>query len=75
MSWVNGAHDQLVARWTYSLLPRRAGTFTIGSAEVDFDGSVYSTDPIQVEVVEGEAPRAAVASLRRGSRPVSRRGP
>ncbi|MBM3307368.1 MAG: protein BatD, partial [Candidatus Eisenbacteria bacterium] len=53
--------------WSYSLLPRSVGSFTIGAAEVEFAGSVYRTDPIAVEVVEGRAPAAAVPGERQSS--------
>jgi hypothetical protein len=54
MSWVNG-HMSSSKSWTYNLLPRRTGTLTIGAAEVEFDGSVYTTDPISIEVTQGVA--------------------
>ena len=57
MSWVNGAMSSSRS-WTYRLLPKRVGTFTVGSAEIEFDGDVYTTEPIEVEVVEGEVQRA-----------------
>jgi hypothetical protein len=57
MSWVNGQMTSSRS-WTYRLLPKTTGSFTIGAAEVEFGGAVYSTEPIEVEVVEGEAPRA-----------------
>jgi len=55
MSWVNG-RVSVSKSFNYTLLPRRTGTLTIGSIEVDFEGTVYSTDPIDVDVVEGAAP-------------------
>jgi len=57
MSWVNGAMTSSRS-WTYRLLPKSVGEFAIGAAEVDFGGATYSTEPIDVEVVEGEAPSA-----------------
>jgi hypothetical protein len=56
MSWVNG-QVSISKSWNYTLLPRRAGTLSIGAAEVEFGDSVYRTEPIEVEVVEG-TPRA-----------------
>jgi hypothetical protein len=41
--------------WSFVLVPQQEGTFTIGPAEVEFGGSVYRTQPIDVEVV-GSAP-------------------
>jgi hypothetical protein len=67
MSWVNGQMTSSRS-WTYRLLPKAAGSFTIGAAEIEFGGAVYSTEPIDVEVVEGEAPRA---SSERQERPSS----
>ncbi len=58
MSWVNGAMTSS-RTWTYRLVPKRAGSFTIGSVQVEFGDDVYSTEPIEIEIVEGEAPRAA----------------
>jgi hypothetical protein len=57
MRWVNGQMSSSRS-WTYRLLPRQTGTVTIGAIEVEFGGSVYSTEPIEVEVVEGDAPPA-----------------
>ncbi len=57
MSWVNGAMTSS-RTWTYRLVPKRAGSFTIGSVEVEFGADVYSTEPIEIEIVEGEAPGA-----------------
>ena len=56
MSWVNGAMTSSRS-WAYRLVPKRAGSFTIGSVEVEFGGDVYSTEPIEIEIVEGDAPR------------------
>ncbi len=45
--------------WTFALYPKKTGTFTVGAAEIEFGGATYSTDPIEIEVVEGQpAPRA-----------------
>jgi hypothetical protein len=55
MSWINGEMTSSRS-WNYRLIPRSVGKFTIGSFKVEFGGSVYSTEPIEVEVVEGEAP-------------------
>jgi hypothetical protein len=67
MSWVNGQMSSSKS-WSYALVPRETGSFTIGSAEVEFDGDVYRTDPIEVEVVEGDA---AAPSARTEQRPPS----
>ena len=52
MSWVNG-QVSVSKSWNYTLLPRRIGTLRIGAAEVEFGDSIYRTDPIDVEVVQG----------------------
>jgi hypothetical protein len=54
-SMVNGEVTSAKS-WNYMLLPRAAGKFTIGAAEVEFGGSVYRTEPVTVEVVAGSAP-------------------
>ena len=59
MSWVNG-EVSITKSWSYALLPRRTGTLTIGAAEVEFGGTIYRTDPIEIEVVEGTSPADAV---------------
>lgn len=74
-SMVNGQVTSAKS-WNYSLLPRSAGKFTIGAAEVEFGGTVYRTDPIQVEVVEGTAPEPgrqgerAASGVRSGGREI-----
>ncbi len=66
MSWVNGRVN-VSKSWNYTLVPRRTGTLTIGSVEVDFEGTVYRTDPISIDVVEGTAPEAAPLEQRESS--------
>jgi hypothetical protein len=65
-SMVNGQVTSAKS-WNYSLLPRSTGRFTIGAAEVEFGGSVYRTDPISVEVVEGSAKEPERAQERSAS--------
>lgn len=64
MSWVNGQMSASKS-WSYALAPREVGEFTIGSAEVDFDGDTYRTDPIEVEVVAGDAAEPPAATPER----------
>ena len=45
--------------FNYILVPRKAGKFTIGSAEIVLDGKTYKTDPINVTVSAGEEPESA----------------
>ncbi|MFH1502627.1 MAG: BatD family protein [Candidatus Eisenbacteria bacterium] len=61
MSWVNGRMS-VSKSWTYNLLPKRTGALAIGAAEIEFEGSVYATEPITIDVVEGGAPAAGAAS-------------
>ncbi len=73
MSWVNGAMTSS-RTWTYRLVPKRAGSFTIGPAKVEFGADVYSTEPIEIEIVEGEAPRTASQPQERPSSGVESAG-
>jgi len=61
-SFVNGKMS-MSKSWNFVLYPRAAGTFTIGSAEVDFENTVYRTDPIEIQVAEGGEPAAQPGSL------------
>jgi hypothetical protein len=45
--------------FNYILVPRKAGEFTIGSAQIVLDGKAYKTDPINVTVSAGEEPQSA----------------
>lgn len=58
MSIVNGRRTTS-KRWNYSLLPRAPGSFVLGPVEVEVDGAIYSSEPIEIEVVEGEPGRAS----------------
>lgn len=44
--------------FNYILVPRRAGKFTIGSAQIVLDGKTYRTNPINITVAQGEKPEA-----------------
>jgi uncharacterized SAM-binding protein YcdF (DUF218 family) len=50
MNFINGRMSSSVS-YTYSLVPRRTGSFQIGSATVELDGEVHSTSPITVRVL------------------------
>ena len=39
----------------YTLRPKKTGRLTIGSARLDFRGTSYRSEPIQIEVVKGSA--------------------
>ncbi len=46
--------------YTYVLVPRRTGTFTIGPATVAIDGRTFKSQPFRVRIVDAEAtPRQA----------------
>jgi len=60
--------------WSFELYPKSIGTHTIGSAEVEFDGVVYRTDPIEIEVVEGTASATPGGDDRRRSTGVDSEG-
>jgi len=49
-TFVNGVMTSSVAR-QYTLAPREKGNFVIGAATLRYDGTVYRTEPIQVQVV------------------------
>ncbi len=57
MSIVNGRRTTS-KRWNYSLLPREPGTFVLGPVEVEVGGAIYSSESIEIEVVEGQRGRA-----------------
>jgi len=45
--------------FNYILAPRKAGKFTIGSAEIVLDGKTYKTNPVEVTVTGEAKPEAA----------------
>jgi len=51
MSFVNGRVTSSVSH-NYLLVPKRAGTFTIGPATVELDGQVYASQPIEVSILD-----------------------
>jgi hypothetical protein len=57
MSIVNGRITSS-KQWNYSLLPRETGSFVLGPVEVEVDGAVYSSRPIEIDVVEGQSSQA-----------------
>jgi len=73
MSWVNGQMSASKS-WSYALVPREVGEFTIGSVEIEFDGDVYRTDPIEVAVVEGGGATPPAATPERRSSGVDSEG-
>ncbi len=41
--------------YTYSIVPKKTGKFTIGSCEITVKGNTFKTEPIEIEVVGGAA--------------------
>ena len=50
-SWVNGK-SSFNKTYTYYLMPKGVGKYTIGSAKIKVDGMTYRTRPISITVVE-----------------------
>lgn len=48
-SWINGKRT-FKKTYSYFLAPKKRGTFTIGQATIEIDGTVYKTTPVKVEV-------------------------
>ncbi len=48
-SFVNGRISSAL-KFTYVLVPKGTGTFTVGPVQIDHAGSTYSTSPIQIQV-------------------------
>ena len=53
--------------FNYILVPRKAGKFTIGSAQIVLDGKTYRTDPINITISAEEEPEAAPAPSQKES--------
>ena len=53
--------------FNYILAPRKAGKFTIGSAQIVLDGKTYRTDPINITISAEEEPEAAPAPSQKES--------
>lgn len=60
-SFINGQVSSSLS-FTYILVPKRPGSFTIGPIQISHGGKVYSTQPIQIEVGGGSARRGPVSS-------------
>ncbi len=54
-SMVNGVVSARTA-FIYRLQPTGSGTFIIDSATISVDGRTYQTDPIEIQVTQGQAP-------------------
>ncbi len=62
--FINGKTSRTITL-TYRLMARDTGLYTIGAAHVKADGERYSTDPIEVRVVEEEQAKSASASTKK----------
>ncbi|MCB1056858.1 MAG: protein BatD [Acidobacteria bacterium] len=51
---VNGRATSSIT-YTYILSPKRPGTFAIGAASVEIDGTTYRSQPFQVRILEASA--------------------
>ncbi len=56
ISFVNGQVSSSRS-YSYILIPTNVGKLTIGSAVLNYNGKVYKTTPIEVEVVKSAAPQ------------------
>lgn len=52
MSIINGAVSASIT-YSYILQPREMGTFTVGSASIDFKGTILKSEPFKITVVQG----------------------
>lgn len=53
MEMSNFSNISYTRELTYALYAKQAGTFTIGSLQLEMDGERYQTKPITVEIVRG----------------------
>jgi len=54
MQIINGVSSSSLTL-SYILLSNSLGTFSIGSASIQYDGKTYSTSPIKITIVQGTA--------------------
>jgi len=52
MQIINGVSSSSLTL-SYILMPNSTGTFTIGSASIQYEDKTYTTDPIKVSVIKG----------------------
>ena len=55
MEFVNGI-SSASKTYTYYLKAKSLGNYNIGSASVEYNGKIYKTDPLSVEIVKGTTP-------------------
>jgi len=53
-SWVNGVRS-FNKSYTYVLMPKAKGTFTVGQATIEIGGKTYKSSPFKIEVGEAVA--------------------
>jgi len=63
---VNGRQSSSIT-FSYTLRPKRTGTFEIGVAKANVDGKVLTTSPIKVEVVKGASTSASSGGASRSN--------
>ena len=49
-SWVNGVQS-FSKTYTYFLTPKKKGKIVLGQAEVNINGEIYKTSPIEIEII------------------------
>ena len=52
--WINGKSSAKLS-YSYTLQPKKAGSFQIGAASIKVNGKSYQTKPVKIEVVKGKA--------------------
>lgn len=58
---INGKASQKLS-YSYTLQPKKIGTFNIGSAQITAQGKKYTTKPLSIKVVEGKKNAQGVAA-------------
>ena len=63
IQWINGRQTASIS-YSYSLYARSPGKATIGPAQIDYDGSIYKTQPLVIAVTQGKpsSPQAPAAA-------------
>lgn len=70
VQYINGSVTQTYEyTYTFVLLPKQNGQFTIGEAEVSVDDTPYRTQPVKVEVIEEKKEQGQASSPGGGSKP------
>ena len=64
---VNGQQSSSIT-FSYTLRPKKTGTFEIGVAKASIGGKVLTTSPIKVEVIKGASSSASSSGQRRSSK-------